>query len=449
MAMTDLLARLGSFAPLLVFALAAAESAAFVGVFAPGELAVILGGVAAGTGSTSLGLVAAAAVTGAIVGDSIGYWIGSRLGPNVLGSRPRLAKVTAHLEAASQLVATRGWWALVAARFVAVLRAVVPLAAGAGQMPYRRFLLGNVIGGVAWGVAFTLVGYFAGANYPTAERWLRTGGLAVVAFLVVVGGIIWLTRWARVHREALLARVRRVAARRPFRWVASGVQASNRPGAVLAGTGIALVGGSWLFAGLLQDVLGSEEFFFFDVSAIDYLDRHRVGALVGASRVINAVTVPVWALLALGVMAAVVASRRRWRHLAAIVVAAAGQWAIVALTQLLVDRTPPGVAALVTRVDYGFPSEHVALASTLVLLLAWPWDGPGWRPTVTRFGVAAVVIALTGMARIVLLVEYPSDVIAAAAVTSAWTLLTCLVLDRRRPVEAADTMRAEPHDRDQ
>ena len=188
--MTRLFEIVGPFAPIAVFVLAAAESAAFVGVVVPGELAVILGGVAAGTGGVSLWLMIPAAIAGAIAGDSIGYRLGHRIGPALL-SRPKMARVSSRMDAAASMLTERGWWALVVARFAAVLRAVVPFAAGMARMPYRKFLLGNAIGGMLWGATFTMVGYLAGANYPRVERWIRTGGLAVVVVLSLVGAIVW------------------------------------------------------------------------------------------------------------------------------------------------------------------------------------------------------------------------------------------------------------------
>lgn len=75
--MTKLLSSLGPFAPLLVLVLAAGESAAFLGLVIPGEIAVILGGVAAGAGTVPLWTMLAASVFGAVIGDSIGYSLGS------------------------------------------------------------------------------------------------------------------------------------------------------------------------------------------------------------------------------------------------------------------------------------------------------------------------------------------------------------------------------------
>lgn len=420
--MNRILAAAGPLAPLVVFLLAAGESAAFVGFVLPGELAVILGGVLAGTGRVALWVMVAAAVAGAVVGDSIGYRLGNRLGPTLVAGRPR---VQAHLERAATLVAERGWWSLVVARFAAVLRAVVPFAAGMGKMPYPRFLLGNALGGVLWGVTFTLVGYLAGANYPTVERWFRTGGLAVAAVAVLIGGIAAAGHWAARHPESVSRWGEKLASRPPVRWLVAAARASNRPLVPFILTGAGTVAAIWLFAGLIQDVLGSEEFFFFDLDAVGYLDRNRVSWLVAAARTVDLLADP-RLLVGISAVAVLVWAVRDRRVAVAWVAALTGQWVIAESAAALVSRTPPAVAPLAARVDYGFPSEAVALVTALVLLAAWPWRRPGWRRIVVRFTAAALAVAAVAAARVILLVEYPSDVLAGAAAAAAWTLPMCL-----------------------
>ena len=107
-----LLTALGAWSPLVVFGLAAGESAAFLGLFLPGEVTVILGGVLAGAGVVPLWVMLVASVLGAVAGDSVGFWLGSRFGPSML-RRPGLARFSDRLEAAQASLARRGWWALV------------------------------------------------------------------------------------------------------------------------------------------------------------------------------------------------------------------------------------------------------------------------------------------------------------------------------------------------
>ena len=155
----------GPAAYLVVAALAALEASAFVGLFIPGELALLTGGYIAQQGHANLAIMMAVAAAGAIVGDSVGYEIGRHFGPTLQRSRlgrkvgeERWLRAEAYLEA-------KGGRAVFAGRFVGVLRALVPAVAGATRMPYRRFLVWNAAGALIWAPGTVLAGYAAGSSY--------------------------------------------------------------------------------------------------------------------------------------------------------------------------------------------------------------------------------------------------------------------------------------------
>jgi membrane-associated phospholipid phosphatase len=233
------------------------------------------------------------------------------------------------------------------------------------------------------------------------------------------------------HRLRVAAWLTAFAERRPLRYLVQGIRRADRPALTLSVAAGAIVAGLWIFGGLVQDVVGSEEFFFFDLASMNYLDANQVAVMVAAARVINAVTASPWPLLLAGVLAIVLLMRGRGRIAAGLVASVGGQWVLVEITAALVGRIPPGVEPLAPRLDYGFPSEPVALIAAVAVFGAWPWNRPGWRATVTRYGAAAIAFTLAGAARVQLLVDYPSDVIAAAMVAAAWTLLVCLAFDSR------------------
>ncbi|GAB3800723.1 DedA family protein [Micromonospora zhanjiangensis] len=176
--MTGLLERLialpGTVVYLVVGGLVLAEDAVFVGFVVPGETAAVLGGVAAGLGHVSLTGMIAVVVLAAIIGDSIGYEVGHRLGGRLLETRP-LRHRRQSLDRAADLLARRGGKAIFLGRFVAFLRAVMPALAGTAHMPYRRFLAWNAAGGLVWGPARCWP-----ATWPATPttRWSGTSGAA-------------------------------------------------------------------------------------------------------------------------------------------------------------------------------------------------------------------------------------------------------------------------------
>ena len=203
---------------LVVGGLALGESAAFVGLVLPGETALMYGGVLAGRGNLSLPLLLVVAAMAAVVGDSIGYELGRRVGPPLRSSRAGRWIGEPRWVRAEQFLQRRGGPAVLLGRWVGLLRALVPTLAGMGRMPYRTFLPWNVVGGITWAGTIVLLGYgfagsvsalvgamtgagmvltvgtFAGLSYAVVHRWVRGRGrplLAAVRGMVpVVSGLL-------------------------------------------------------------------------------------------------------------------------------------------------------------------------------------------------------------------------------------------------------------------
>lgn len=174
-----------------------AEDALFVGFVLPGETAAILAGVAARLGHAPLASVIATVVLAAIVGDSIGYEVGRQVGPRILRWSV-LDKRRQRLDDAQDFLARRGGAAVFLGRWVAFFRAVMPALAGTARMPYRRFLLFNAAGGLAWGVAVVVAGYLAGASYAKVESTMGKDGALVVLALAVAA---YAVHAVRKHRS--------------------------------------------------------------------------------------------------------------------------------------------------------------------------------------------------------------------------------------------------------
>jgi membrane protein DedA with SNARE-associated domain len=175
-------------AMLIIAALVFGEAALFFGFVLPGETAVVYGGVLADAGKVSVALVVAVVIVAAVVGDSVGFEVGRVLGPRLVRA-PVLRKHPDRVDQAQAYLRRRGGRAVVMGRFTAFLRAVMPGLAGASRMPYRRFLVFNVVGGVMWGSACVLLGFFAAHSISTITHAL--GVTSAVVILLVVVGVLW------------------------------------------------------------------------------------------------------------------------------------------------------------------------------------------------------------------------------------------------------------------
>ncbi|MCA1692670.1 MAG: DedA family protein, partial [Actinobacteria bacterium] len=199
----------GTAAYVMVGLFAALETAALIGLFVPGELAMIAGGYIAYQGKAELVPMMVIAAVCATIGDSLGYQLGRRLGPSLkrswLGRRvgeERWAK-------AERYLIHRGGRAVFLGRLVGVLRALVPTLAGASHMRYRKFLFWSALGATLWAPSIVGLGYLAGSSYRRAERYAGQAGLVLLVLAVMVALIAGLGRWVANHPDEVRGFVRR------------------------------------------------------------------------------------------------------------------------------------------------------------------------------------------------------------------------------------------------
>ncbi|MFF0014996.1 DedA family protein [Streptomyces sp. NPDC005374] len=182
----------------LVFALTAGETSAFVGVLLPGETVILLASAIASRGDLNPVLLATLVVTGGITGDSLGYALGHWYGRRPNARLTRWVRDNSRIGRAHDFLTRHGGAAVVGGRFIGFVRTFLPFAAGASGMPYRRFFLFSTVASLLWGIGNVLLGYFAGA---AATDFLHAAGLIGAAVLaavaVVLFGVVWLLRRRR------------------------------------------------------------------------------------------------------------------------------------------------------------------------------------------------------------------------------------------------------------
>lgn len=178
-----LLNSMGGFALFGVCLIVFIETGLLVGFFLPGDSLLFMTGLFVATGAIDFPIwfVCAAISFAAWTGDQTGYWIGRRLGPAVF-NRPQ-SKFFSHknVERTHAFFERYGSKAIILAHFVPVLRTFVPVAAGIGEMSYRKFLKYNIWGVLAWGTGVTLVGYSLG-QIPFVKEHID---YVTLAFLVL------------------------------------------------------------------------------------------------------------------------------------------------------------------------------------------------------------------------------------------------------------------------
>jgi membrane-associated protein len=160
----DALIQWGGYA--LLAAIVFAETGLLIGCFLPGDSLLITAGLLAWRGHLNIWWLNALLIPAAIIGDSVGYAIGVRLGPRIFTRQKSLLFNPKHVERTRRFYEKYGPKTIVIARFVPIIRTFAPVLAGVGTMQYRRFLFYNVAGGVGWVASMTWAGYGLAHIFP-------------------------------------------------------------------------------------------------------------------------------------------------------------------------------------------------------------------------------------------------------------------------------------------
>ena len=174
-----------------------------MGVPSPGETALILAAVLASQGKLQIWLVILIGVASAIAGDNAGYWLGRRLGREVLEAPGPFHRRRVKLVRVGDAFFTRhGPKAVFLARWIALVRFAAAWLAGINHMRFREFFFWNALGGITWGITYGLVGYYGGG--AAANAITHYGIWAFVGLIVLAVAWLGLGQWRERHQEGAL-----------------------------------------------------------------------------------------------------------------------------------------------------------------------------------------------------------------------------------------------------
>ncbi len=416
---------LGAWTYLLVGVFAFAETGAFIGLVAPGETVMLLGGAVAGQGAINLYLTIALAWTMACAGDVTSFFLGRRLGREfLLRHGPRFGFGHDRLEQVESFFSRHGGKTIFLGRFVGFVRAFAPFIAGSSGMRFRQFFPYSVLGCGIWVSATIVVGYLFSRSIETAIDYAGKGAVVLGTLIVVVVGVVWAARFLRLA-ENRRAAVGWMDGHGATHWV---VALARRYETQLRFVGDRLTpGGAFgLEFTSLMAVLAVAVFILVaytvvvvhepgatagDATAIEVAEALRCGFMTDVGKFFTYFGSGwfVWPLTL--ACAAALAWARRWTEvfvlLAGMLLIQVGFHEIKAA----VDRPRPW-PRLVATTGSSFPSGHAShsviyvwLATTIVVRL---------RPGMARAALVVVagitMTALVGLSRVYLNVHYLSDV---------------------------------------
>src|ERR1700756_715302 len=165
------------------------ETGFFVGFFLPGDSLLVTAGIFAAAGVVPLPWLLLPVMACAIVGDQIGYWIGRSAGPALYRREDSLLFRRSHLQRAHDFYEKYGGRAVILARFIPIVRTFCPPVAGAANMPYLRYVMFDIFGGVFWVCATILGRYPLRHAVPNSGKYIHYV-IALVVLLSILPAII-------------------------------------------------------------------------------------------------------------------------------------------------------------------------------------------------------------------------------------------------------------------
>jgi membrane protein DedA with SNARE-associated domain/membrane-associated phospholipid phosphatase len=440
----DLSKSLGAWTYLLVGALAFLETGAFIGLIAPGEFTVLLGGAVAANGDISLPLIIAITWIAAFSGDSVSFLLGARLGRGFLVRHGERFRITSErLEMVEGYFAKYGGRTILIGRFIGLVRALAPFIAGSSKLPYRKFAPYSILGTGLWSIALLLLGYFFAQSLNAVSKIVSRGLVVFGIVVAVVVAVVVSYRFLRVpaNRRKLVEEMERRRVSRPL----VGLSRRLRPQFEFLGRRLTPGGAFGLEFTTLLAVLSVGLFVLIaywsvvagppgptpgDRTAYDLAQDLQAGWLTDLAKGVTTLGSGVVTYPLAAIVAVYLVIRRRWMEFWALVIGTALIAVFVPEIKAWTDRPRPS-DSLISVGGSAYPSGHAAQAT----LYSWLAITFALRvvPSITRRSlVIAVGIALTaliGLTRVYLRVHWLSDVSGGWALgVSAYALAAAVVL---------------------
>jgi len=414
---------------LAVFVIALTESLAVVGLVVPGAMLMLSVGALIGIGVVGFWPLFFAAVAGAIVGDGLSYWLGHHYRDRLRGFWP-FRKHPQWLTRGEGYFLRHGGKSILLGRFVGPVRPFIPLVAGMLGMQPRAFYVANILSAFAWAPAYLLPGMAFGASLAMAGAV----ALRLVVLLVLIGVLTWFMTWS-IHRlylelspraEVMTQWLVDRGMRHPGlnRLIGSLLDPSRPETRTLLVLALLLIGATWLFFGVLEDVVSGDPLVRVDLGVYQILQDLRTPwgdrIMVFITELGDGIVIA----LVSGAVLAWLMWLRRWRI--------AGYWSaaivfgqLAATTFKLSLQRPRPLANIYDGLStYAFPSGHAVMSTVVygflaVLIARQLPRSYRW----VAYAIAASLIGAIAMSRLYLGAHWLSDVLGGISLGIVWVSL--------------------------
>ena len=183
--LADIISQYHTLTYLILFVIIFAETGFVITPFLPGDSLLFAAGALIAGGNTGLDitLMSIILIVAAFTGNTVNYLLGNYLGPKVFKEENKILKLDYYLQTKA-FFDKHGGKAVIFSRFMPIIRTIAPFVAGVGRMPFPRYSLYNIIGGVSWIIVFLFAGYLLG-NVPFFKAHFSLVGIAIILVSVI------------------------------------------------------------------------------------------------------------------------------------------------------------------------------------------------------------------------------------------------------------------------
>ena len=428
---------LGIFGYWVVLLFSLLESLAFIGIIVPGAIVVVFAGFLSAQGYLDLSNLICFAAIGAILGDSLSYYLGTK-GANLFRPENRFLKLS-HLEKGEQFFKKYGNKSIFFGRFIGPIRPIVPFVAGLSKMNKWSFFFWNITSAFLWATSHLLLGYFFGGAIKTIEVWSTRAGVFLFFFFLSLF-VLWIVikKSAPLFSffKSVLLSIKNAIITNPdverfvknhqafFQFIKRRMDRENISGLPLTLLYIAFVYLLSLFFGIIQDIITSDIIVSVDMRVANLLFAFRDDDLV---KIFTRVTLLAkWQIIT---SSAIVLSLILWMwkkkvYLIPLWVAIVGSEIFSSLGKLALHRPRPGVALYLEN-TFSFPSGHATIAIVFYGFLVYILfrQIKKWKYKINALFFGTILILAIGLSRLYLGVHFLSDVWGGYLLGALWLLI--------------------------
>ncbi len=453
--MAEFLPHVTHWPPGLIYVVAAVvvggETGTILGLVAPGEITLLIVGFLCYRGTLHLALALPVMLSAALVGDSLGYLAGRRIGPRLRTTRLGQRVGERRWAKADALLLRHGGRAVFIGRFIAFARTLVPRLAGVSGLRYREFLPWDAAGVVALAGGTVLVGYGAGRSYATVTAVFGQASSAVLAFALLVAALVLIGRYLGRYPDPVAAAGQRLAALPPLRfverayrsgfaWLTDRVGVGGAVAVNVLGGAVVLLGVGYALTWTVDGLVRHSGLLLVDPLLTRWAARHRSPLAVRATTDTLLTLRASFLVLLVGLVAVALNWRSRvWRADLAGVLGTVGAFVPLVIITLVTDWER-GQAA--TPRPSFFPNQTAVVAASLGML-AWLLSRRfGWRLAVPAWTAAVGLAVVVGAGRVYLGWSWPSEVVASTLLGALWVLVFMVAWHTRDRVRAGEPDRS-------